>query len=230
MRRLLLLSVFFVSPSVVPAAEPPREVQVNASLALDLDAEGRIVALEPVGKTAEGLKDFLLPEVSRWTFEPGRIDGQPVPTQTTVIVTLAARKAGDDDLSLRIVDAKTGPRVAEAPPPRYPAESIRAREAGEVLLRVEVDGDGRATAVAVERSIAAKSLANAAIKAARQWTFVPERVGGRPIASTVLLPIRFCLNGYPCPRLPADQGVGEGDHPRLVGAPTVRIVARNDAG
>jgi protein TonB len=230
MRRLILLALLVLSAQVAVADDPPREVALHVSLALALDAEGRIVSLDPVGKVAEGLKDFLVGELSTWTFEPGRIDGVAAPTQTTVIVTLAARKAGDDDLALRIVDATTGPRVAAAMPPRYPAQSIRAREAGEVLLRVDVDAGGRASAVAVDRSIAAKRLRDAALAAVRQWTFVPERVGGHPIASTILLPIRFCLDGYRCPRLPAGQGVGDGDHPRLVGAPTVRIVARNGAG
>jgi TonB family protein len=230
MRRLLLSPLFVLAASAAFAADPPGEVRIHAHLALELDAAGRIVALEPIGKAAEGLKEFLLGEVSTWTFEPGRVDGQPAPTRTTVVVTLAARKAGDDQFAFRIVDAATGPGIAEAAPPRYPTESIRAREAGEVLLRVEVDAAGRATSVAVDRSIAAKRLEAAAVKAARAWTFVPERVGGHAIASTVLLPIRFCLQGYACPRLPPEQGVGDGDHPRLVGTPTVRILARNGAG
>lgn len=230
MRRLLLSSLLVLSASAAFAGDPPREARVHAHLALELDAAGRIVALAPIGKTAEGLKEFLLGEVSAWTFEPGRVDGQPAPTRTTVVVTLAARKAGDDQLAFRIVDAATGPGVAEAAPPRYPAESLRAREAGEVLLRVDVDAAGRATSVAVDRSNAAKRLQAAAVKAARAWTFVPERVGGHAIASTVLLPVRFCVRGYACPRLPPEQGVGDGDHPRLVGAPTVRILSRNGAG
>jgi TonB family protein len=230
MLRITLLSLLMLAPLAALAAEPPREARVNASLALDLDADGRIVALAPIGKTAEGLKDFLLREVAAWTFEPGRIDGRGVPTRTTLVVTLAASKAGDDALALRIVDATTGPAVAKGAPPSYPRESIRARESGEVLLRVDVDPAGRATTVAVEHSNASRRLRNAAIAAAREWTFEPERVGGHPIAATIVLPIRFCLTGYPCPRLPVEQGVGEGDHPRLVGAPTVRILARNSTG
>lgn len=236
MLRLALQTLFafmFASSVLAPAdaAGPEqREARVDATFALELDADGRIVSLTPVGRTAQGLDEVLRARIADWRFEPGRVEGRGVPTVTTLALTLAAGNAGDGDVALRIVDARTGPRVARTVPPRYPPRALRAGESGEVLLRVEVDAEGRATKVALAQSNTTEALERAAIAAVREWTFEPERVDGRPIAAALVLPLRFCINGRPCPRLPLAEGGGDSDHPRLVGAPTVRIVRPGDAG
>lgn len=230
-RAFLVLSLvpFLCGPAGAAGPER-REARVDASFALQLDPDGRIVSLQPVGRTAQGLDEVLRREVGDWTFEPGRIDGRGVPTETTLNLTLGAGRAGDDDVALRIVDASTGPRVARTVPPRYPPRALRAGESGEVLLQVAVDTDGRATEVVLAQSNTTPSLEQAAIAAVRQWTFQPERVDGRPIAARIVLPLRFCITGRPCRRLPLAEGGGDSDHPRLVGAPTVRIVRPGGTG
>jgi TonB family protein len=228
-RALALLALAIAQPVAVAGDETPA-ARLQASFALDLDASGRIVSLAPVGHTAEGLADELRPVIAGWAFEPGRIDGVAAPTQTTINITLAARRTVGDAVSLRVVEASAGPRVGNAVPPRYPVQSLRAGESGEVLVRVEVDDEGRPAAPSIAQSTAPKRLERAAIEAIRQWTFVPERVGGHAIASTLLVPLRFCITGKPCARLPIDLGVGDGDHPRLTGEPTVRIARPDTAG
>jgi TonB family protein len=128
------------------------------------------------------------------------------------------------------VGASTGPRYDASKPPRYPANSLRLREVGEVVVRVEVSGEGLPKSVAIERSNAGDSLEKAALAAVKAWTFVPESVGGRPVPATVLAPINFCIDRA-CNRLPASSGMDSTDlSPRLVGEPAVKILRRGDAG
>lgn len=75
--------------------------------------------------------------------------------------------------------------------PEYPREALRLREEGTVLLRVEVDARGNATKVDIESSSRSRTLDRAARDAVSRWTFRPAIEGGRPVASTVTVPVDF---------------------------------------
>jgi len=77
------------------------------------------------------------------------------------------------------------------PRPDYPVAALRARSEGTVLLRVEVDARGRPAAVEIERSSRSRDLDRAARDAVLQWTFDPAIEDGRPVASTVTVPVDF---------------------------------------
>lgn len=104
------------------------------------------------------------------------------------------------------------PRVVEAAPPRpeppradlayldnaapaYPPISRRMREQGRVLLRVEVDPDGRVVAIELAQSSGHGRLDEAALAAARRWRFAPAKLGDTQVAGRALVPIVFQLNG-----------------------------------
>src|SRR5690606_33405232 len=108
---------------------------------------------------------------------------QPVPTRArwaigtaavgalTLAVACTAWAAQPPRIIADQLAAVTGERT---PPPRYPAAAIEQGIGGKVVLVVDVDANGRATAVEVERSEPAGVFDQAAIDAARQWTFKPE--------------------------------------------------------
>lgn len=75
--------------------------------------------------------------------------------------------------------------------PAYPAAALRSREEGTVLLRVEVDAQGIPVAVDIESSSRSRELDRAAREAVSQWTFRPAIENGRPVASTVTVPVDF---------------------------------------
>jgi TonB family protein len=96
--------------------------------------------------------------------------------------------------------------------PRYPAEALRARQAGEVVLRVLVGTDGRPRDVLVESSrkagpepdtTPADIFEQPAIDTARQWLFQPAVRDGKPVEHWVLVPISFRLNESDGPLAPA---------------------------
>ena len=85
------------------------------------------------------------------------------------------------------------PRYARNPPPPYPWEAFVHRQQGRVDLLVEVDAQGRARRVTVERSSGSAFLDAAARTAVLGWEFTPARQGARPIASVCRIPIHFRL-------------------------------------
>lgn len=81
-----------------------------------------------------------------------------------------------------------------APAPAYPIAALRNGEQGTVLLRVEVNAEGRPTAVGVERSSGSRTLDQAARQQVlRRWQFVPAQDGGVPVPAVGLVPVNFSL-------------------------------------
>ena len=89
------------------------------------------------------------------------------------------------------------PRYHTNPRPDYPLPSLRRREEGTVLLNVQVQADGTPAAISLNRSCGHPLLDRAALDAVRRWTFEPARAAGVPVASLVVIPVRFSLAEQP---------------------------------
>jgi iron complex outermembrane receptor protein len=86
--------------------------------------------------------------------------------------------------------AVTPPSVLEHVDAIYPASALKERKHTDVVLTVTVDADGHVSKVEVAQS-GGTDLDEAAIVAARQWTFVPALRDGKPIASRIRIPFHF---------------------------------------
>lgn len=80
------------------------------------------------------------------------------------------------------------------PKPVYPRKALRQRKEGLVVLTLTVTVKGNASGVRVERSSGCALLDNAALKAVRQWRFIPAHMGKVAVSSQVEVPIRFRLS------------------------------------
>lgn len=76
---------------------------------------------------------------------------------------------------------------------KYPAEALRRREHGTVILRVLVGADGSAEQVEIETSSGSRSLDSAARDAVRHWTFRPGTRNGVAQSAWARVPIAFDL-------------------------------------
>jgi protein TonB len=85
----------------------------------------------------------------------------------------------------------SAPVALETPAPRYPAAALRRGESGEVLLRIDVDSEGRVADVGVVQGSGSRALDRAAISAVRGWRFQPGQRDGRPVPGVVNVPITF---------------------------------------
>jgi periplasmic protein TonB len=103
-----------------------------------------------------------------------------------------------------------GPRLLEAPPPKYPHAARVAGEEGRVRLMLLVGTDGRVERIELARSSGHESLDRAALDAVSRWRFEPASRGGRAVASWVVIPVAFSLELARTERAAADS-----DHGRM---------------
>jgi periplasmic protein TonB len=86
------------------------------------------------------------------------------------------------------------PRLLTEVKPQYTAQAMRAKIQGMVLLECVVQPDGTVGNIKVVRSLdAAFGLDQEAMKAARQWRFVPGTRFGKPVPVLVTIEIAFTL-------------------------------------
>jgi len=79
------------------------------------------------------------------------------------------------------------------PPPPYPPIAKRLKIEGTVLVRVLVSPAGLPQQIELAHTSGASVLDEAALKAVRNWAFLPARKGTEPIAAWVEIPIDFHL-------------------------------------
>lgn len=79
------------------------------------------------------------------------------------------------------------------PAPIYPLAARRAGQEGRVLLTVVVDRTGAVAEARVSESSGHRLLDRSALKAVRQWHFLPAQRRGRAVATTVSVPVVFAL-------------------------------------
>ena len=85
-------------------------------------------------------------------------------------------------------------RASFGPAPPYPAQALRMRQSGQVMLKLLVNEQGVAIDGGIESSSGSRVLDDAALKfVLKRWRFFPAQQDGQTIQAWVLLPIRFEL-------------------------------------
>lgn len=79
-------------------------------------------------------------------------------------------------------------------PPRYTETARRARVQGVVVLRLEVDEEGRVADVDVVKDLP-MGLTSEAVRSARSWRYEPARLDDRPVGVTFDVAVRFAIDG-----------------------------------
>jgi len=92
----------------------------------------------------------------------------------------------------RLVSAT--PRYRVNPPPDYPLPCRHRHEEGTVLVDVVVQPSGLPSTISLHQSSGHPLLDRAALEAVRGWSFEPARAAGVPVASSVVVPVRFSLS------------------------------------
>ncbi|MFN7835596.1 MAG: TonB family protein [Burkholderiaceae bacterium] len=94
-----------------------------------------------------------------------------------------------------VTSARFDADYLQNPAPAYPAMSRKLHEEGKVLLQVKVTAAGLAEHVQIKQGSGYSRLDEAALNTVRQWRFVPARRGEEPVASSVVVPLVFRLDG-----------------------------------
>ena len=106
-----------------------------------------------------------------------------------VVLVLAA--CGPQPASTPTVGHSTPPRAVRTAPPAYPDALGCEGIGGRVDLRVTIDPQGRIGAVQLQKGSGHVQLDEAAIAAVRDWEFTPAMRGGKPVPSTIAVPMTF---------------------------------------
>jgi TonB family protein len=77
--------------------------------------------------------------------------------------------------------------------PAYPRLACQLGQEGLVILTAEIDENGLVADIKIVKSSGYKLLDESAIKAVKKWTFIPATKNGRPVLSSIEIPVRFKL-------------------------------------
>jgi hypothetical protein len=199
-----LLFVFFSSFLVMAHAAKEDAFTTTIERRLSLDANGKIDDLKPVNPDSlPEVRKQVEPIVRAWHFTPGKLDGRPAPTETTLGVRSAFEAESTNAIRhhVRIASAGTGGTYMHVVKPNYPEVSQRShgRRSGVVdqvrRRRRRHIGEERARDECERHKSCAHRCSDRRVE---KWTFRPETVAGRGVASDALVPVCFKLREEPC--------------------------------
>ena len=85
----------------------------------------------------------------------------------------------------------TQPQLISSVQPAYPAVAMQMHTQGDVIIRAQIDTNGKVAGMKVVSGSAL--LQQAALDALRQWKYKPSRLDGQPVPGEILVTIRFRL-------------------------------------
>lgn len=130
------------------------------------------------------------PEVAFPTATPPRKRQRSIEALAAVVIPPVTERTNDRAGA----QFDTPPRkLPRNPPPSYPEAARRAGQEGRVALLVQIDHSGQVVHVAVHRSSGVPELDQEAVRTVSRWRFQPAVGDGKPVASEIIVPIRFSL-------------------------------------
>jgi TonB family protein len=183
----------------------------TARVAFSVNLEGRVVAVHVEEATAPEFGEALAAGIEAWQFKPLQRDGHVVPADFTMVWKFAPPRPGsiegrllenpDTVLSAAKLDRPIYPLLRR--PAVYPVSRLSSGEAGEVVVEMIIDRDGRVRWPRIHRATH-PDFGWAALTGVSQWFFESPTKAGVPIDVRVLTTIRFA------PR-PAEPGISKRD-------------------
>jgi hypothetical protein len=195
--------------SAAQARKTPSTIDVWLTARTEIAADGTMKSLtwndeRPVARL---VIDRIDPIVRKWQFVAGQLDGKPALTATSLSIGIRGSELPDGSMGLKFLSAYTGAAVDGSVVPAYPPSGYRTGQQAKVTAVVSVDEAGIPRVDSMESegadSATRRDFMSATEHAFLQWRFTPERVGGRPLASRMRIPARFCLET--CRRFPSDK-------------------------
>ncbi|MBX3689602.1 energy transducer TonB [Dokdonella sp.] len=199
-----MLSVIFAVLSTAALAKEPEPIHIRMAWHISVDAQGQITSIWTGETKLAEVQDRIEREIRSWYFQPGKVNGVPAASESTLRLTLEATPNDGDGYTLKVVKANTGAYYAKIVMPRYPDAFVKSRRQGYVVLKVRYGADGKVldAALADDAPEVAPAFVQASINAVRNWEFAPEVIGGHPRAGAALVPL--CFNPMRGTRYPRD--------------------------
>ena len=181
-----------ILPPIYPAnANPPQGHDPVIRVKASIDAQGVVIASQALPDQLIEFAEAAAGAVRSWQFAPARKGGQPVAADLEVSVVFQeplCRKSEADFVK---------PKPVDLIDPKYPSFLKQAGFSGEVDVTYVVNVEGRVTEVVANKSTH-PAFEDTALRAVKEWRFVPATIHGQPVSSRAMQRIVFTLddNGY----------------------------------
>lgn len=83
------------------------------------------------------------------------------------------------------------PSASSQPVPKYPPDLLAKKIEGLVLLKIQIDAEGKVTACEIQQSSGYPAMDESALEAVLAWKFQPALLLGSPVSCVVLKKLRF---------------------------------------
>jgi protein TonB len=149
----------------------------------------------------------LKPKIHRLTSKAPALPEEPVvapPPEPEPILEPEVETLPEPEVVTRPTQMQTGPvtltselsvSCPKLSAPSYPSISRRMGEEGKLVLRVELDEEGRVATAEVIESSGYSRLDNAALETVKSWQCQPPIRDGQPMRAIALQPFNFVLQG-----------------------------------
>jgi TonB family protein len=192
------------APKLLRKIEPEFSEEARAAhhsgtvtLYVQINPEGKAVNMRVLHSLGMGLDEKALEAVRKWTFQPGMKDGRPVTVEAQIEVNF---RFLDDPVKIaegvpggpvyRIVNGVSAPVLMTKVEPEYSEEARAAKYQGTVLLKVQIDPEGKVAKINVARALG-MGLDEKAMEAVRQWKFKPAMKDGQPVTVESEIEVSF---------------------------------------
>lgn len=189
-------------PQPLPVKTIPESIMINLLSVPQVSRRQQISPAAPIEKIQKPVKRSVKKTISQPFVPRIKQTNLPVvlPNEQTYISTAAVNSLSAEQIPKAAdTQAYQSPRFNAAylnnPAPHYPSLSRRLGEQGRVLLRVQVTTDGTAGSVELQTGSGSTRLDQAALEAVKKWRFIPAKRGEQPVNASVLVPVRFSIEG-----------------------------------
>jgi protein TonB len=209
---LVLCAHLSVFAALRPHAEslsietPPEPIMISLVSAPQTTPEKPMPAAQPVAKEQKPVKKKVKPitkpvvpltkQTSQPVTPPVEQTSAPVATTDSPVAEQITNTTNNKPAQTQTFQSPSfNAAYLNNPAPNYPSISRRLGEQGLVLLNVQVTADGAAGSVELQTGSGSRRLDEAALEAVKKWRFTPAKRGNEPVSASVLVPVRFSLEG-----------------------------------
>jgi protein TonB len=200
-----LQATFATAPRTTPDPQAPQTLAGQRPRLL-ADAGGLRSAVHPPTPTRLAFPEPALPLEAPWE-APRQFEREFIPAEEALgdEITPPSRpekpapsSEGSDRIPPKKAQSATNPkflpaRVHKTSRPKYPTSAMHRGDEGVAQIHLSLDVTGRVIRATLSSSSGHPALDAAALKAAARWNFAPATRGGHPVASAIVVPIRFSL-------------------------------------
>jgi TonB family protein len=199
--------------NAVPASYPPEAAETDRPhvciLSVVVGGDGNATSVHITNPNASPYDDLAIAAVKQSQFQPGTLNGKPVPVLIQVRVPFFHLTAAAPRIMVRSAQFSTLPRARQVKPyglppgdtpprpvsfanPEYSAEARRKKIEGVVLVSALVNEEGNPIDLRVERSLG-YGLDEKALDCFSQYRFKPAMRDGQPVAQRITIEVSFKL-------------------------------------